>query len=190
MTGTVLAGVWMQDPGSLSSGNSQLLTIFVGIAAAALLMLGVAFVVLAVVALKLEKKITLTIDEVKAKAMPVVATVDTMLRDITPKVKVISQNVAETSHMVRDKVQEFDSTLSGVNQTIRDADQKTRAQVGKVDTLVSTTLERTSAIADTIHSSIRTPVREVAGVVNGFKAGLDVLLNNAKNYGGSGRPRP
>ena len=170
--GTVLTGLWLQDPGALSSGNTQLLTIFVGIAAVALLMLGASFVVVAMVAVRLEKKITPLIDQVKVTAMPVIVSTGTILRDLTPKIKVLSENLVETSHVVRAKVQEFDTTLTGVNETIMDVNEKTKVQVGRVDQIVSTALYRTAAIADMVHNSIRIPVREAAGVVNGFKAGL------------------
>ncbi len=36
-----------------------------------------------------------------------------------------------------------------------------------------------------MQESIRTPVREIAGLVNGVKAGLDVLVGRVKGYGGS-----
>ena len=189
ITGMLILSLLLQDAGSLSSGNSQLLTIFVGIAAAALLMLGISFVVLAVVAVNVGKKVTVTIDEVKAKAMPVIGSANTLLIDLTPKIKVMSANLVETSNVVRAKVQEFDSTLTGVNQTIKDANEKTHQQVGRVDAIVTSTLSRTAAIADTIHTSIRKPVNEVAGMVNGFKAGLDVLMSRAKDFSGPRGPR-
>ena len=189
MTGTLVTGMFLQDSSGLSSGNTQLLTIFVAIAAIALLMLGTAFVVLAVVALKLQKKAVSVIDEVKAKAMPIIGTVNGIVQDIAPKVKSVSENVVEMSHVVRDKVQQFDATLTGINETITDVNQKTKSQVSKVDGMVNTALSRTSALADTIHNSIRMPVREVAGVVSGVRAGLDVLMNRAKELGGSTAPR-
>ncbi len=35
-----------------------------------------------------------------------------------------------------------------------------------------------------VEHAVRVPVREVAGVVNGFKAGLDVLVGKVKGFGG------
>lgn len=187
--GVLMMGLWLQDTGSLSSGNSQLLTIFVGIAAVALLMLGVSFVVLAVVAVNVGKKVTTAMDEVKAKSMPVIASANVIIQDLTPKIKAVSADLVATSQVVRAKVQEFESTLTGVNETIKDANQKTHAQVGRVDSMVTSTLSRTAALADTIHNSIRKPVNEVAGMVNGVKAGLDVLMSRAKDFGGPRGPR-
>ena len=43
-------------------------------------------------------------------------------------------------------------------------------------------------IMATIEHVVRVPVREFAGVVNGLKAGLDVLVGKVK--GGFGRPQP
>jgi hypothetical protein len=49
-------------------------------------------------------------------------------------------------------------------------------------------LNTTTEITDTIQRGIKIPVREVSGLVNGFKAGLDVLVGRAKGFGSySGR---
>ena len=56
--------------------------------------------------------------------------------------------------------------------------------MGRLDNMVSTALSQTAALAETIHDGIRTPVKQVAGIVNGFKVGLDVLLHKAKGFGG------
>jgi hypothetical protein len=74
---------------------------------------------------------------------------------------------------VRSKAQDFDATMTDVNL-------KTRAQVARVDGMVTSVLNTTADIAETIQRGIRIPVREFSGLVNGLKAGLDVLVGRAK----------
>ncbi len=166
----------MQDPGSLSSGNSTLLMIFVAIAAFALLAQAVAFIVMAVGAKKAITRGLAIAEEVRLKAMPLMHDAHEVVRDTTPKLKVITENLVETSHMVRVKAREFDATAGDINV-------KTRAQVARVNNLVTSVLNSTTEVTETIQRGIKVPLREISGVVNGVKAGLDVLVGRAKEFG-------
>lgn len=174
-----LVGVWLQDADSLSSGNSRLLMVFVGMVAIAMSVQALALIIMAIGASKARKRGLEIAEEIRLKVMPVIDGAQEILRDSTPKIKVITDNLVETSHVVRGKAQEFDVTLSDVNH-------KTRAQVARVDGMVTTALTATAEIVATIQHGIRVPVREMAGLVNGLKAGLDVLVGRAKSFG-SGR---
>src|ERR1700733_5783642 len=97
----VMAGMGMQDPDSLSSGNSKLLMDFVAMVAIALSIQAVALIVMAVGAAKARKRGLEIIEEIVAKAMPFIDDAHGMLREKAPKVKVITDNFVETSHVVR-----------------------------------------------------------------------------------------
>ena len=97
-------------------------------------------------------------------------------RDTTPKVKVITDNLVETSHLVRSKAQEFDATLSDLNN-------RTRKQVQNVDGMITSTLTATAEIAGMVERGIKVPMREIAGLANGFKAGMNVLIGRVKGFG-------
>jgi methyl-accepting chemotaxis protein len=112
----------------------------------------------------------------RTKLMPMVESTHEMLQDARPKVKVITENLLETSHVVRSKAQEFDVTAGDVNS-------RTRAQVARVDGMVTSVLNTTSEITDNLQKAIKVPVREFNGLVNGLKAGIDVLVGRYK-----GRP--
>ena len=56
VTGIVISGMWMQDPGSLSSGNSRLLMVFVAMVAIALVAQAIALIVMAIGAAKARKR--------------------------------------------------------------------------------------------------------------------------------------
>jgi methyl-accepting chemotaxis protein len=175
----VMSGMWLQDVDSLSSGNSRLLMIFVGLVALAMLTQAIVFVVFAVLAAKTQKKLMVIAEDLRVKTAPVIEGAQDIIRDAVPKVKIITENLVETSHVVRAKAQEVDVTLSEVNQ-------RTRAQAARVDGMVSSVLTTTADIASSIQKGVQVPVREFQGLVNGFKAGVDVLVGRAKGFGRDG----
>ena len=172
----VMSGMWLQDAGSISSGNSRLLMIFVGLVAVAMVVQAIAVIVMAVGAAKASKRALEMADELRGKITPFIDTTHSLIQDSAPKVKVITENLAETSHIVRRKAVEFDATATEVNM-------KARAQAARVDGMVSGVLDTTSEISQTIQRAVKVPVKEFAGLVNGFKAGLDVLVGRAKEFG-------
>ena len=176
-SGVMTMGMWLQEPGSLSSGNSRLLMIFVGLVAFCMVVQAIVVVAFAVGSIKSQKRLLSIAEELRIKALPVIDSAEDLFHDAVPKLKVLAENLAETSYIVRNKAQEFDATMS-------DANRRTRAQVARVDGMVSSALTATEALGQAIHEGIRVPVKQLAGVVSGFKAGLDVLLNKAKGFGG------
>ncbi|WP_263381764.1 hypothetical protein [Granulicella arctica] len=175
--GGMTLGMWIDDPGALSSGNSRLLMFFVGLVAFCMLIQAIVVVVFALGAMKMNKRLIVIAEEFHKRAIPIITSTESLMAEMTPKIRVITENLTETSHIVRAKAQQFDATLTDVND-------KTKAQVSRVDNLVTTTLMRTAALADTIHDGIRIPVKQVAGIVSGFKAGMEVLMSRAKGFGG------
>jgi hypothetical protein len=175
----VMSAMWLQDPDSLSSGNSKLLMVFVGMVAIALVVQAIALIAMAVGAAKARKRGLEIVEEVRLKLMPIMDNTQSFIQDNAPKVKIITENFVETSHIVRAKAQEFDVTASDLNS-------KARAQAARVDGIVTSALNTTTDVAETIQRGIKVPLREVSGLINGLKAGLDVLVGRAKEFG-SGR---
>jgi len=172
----VMSGMWLQDAGSLSSGGTKWLVVFVGMVAIAMVTQAVALIVMAVGAGKARKRALEIAEEVRMKVMPILDTSHDVIRDSAPKVKIITENLVETSHVVRSKAAEFDATASDLNM-------KTRAQAARVDGMVTSVLNTTAEISDTLQRAVKVPVREFTGLVNGFKAGVDVLVGRAKGFG-------
>jgi hypothetical protein len=172
----VMSGMWLQDAGSLSSGSTKWLVVFVGMVAIAMVTQAIALIVMAVGAGKARKRALEIAEEVRMKVMPILETTQGVLQDAGPKVKIITENMVETSHVVRSKAQEFDATASDLNR-------KTRAQAARVDGMVTSVLNTTAEISETLQRAVKVPAREFAGLVNGFKAGVDVLVGRAKGFG-------
>jgi uncharacterized protein YoxC len=174
----VLSGMWLQETDSISSGNSKLLMVFIGLVAVSMVIVAIAVIIMAVGAAKTRKRVLEILEEVRETAMPVITSTHELIRDTTPKMKIITENLVETSHIVRSKAQDFDATIS-------EANLKTRAQVARVDGMVTSVLNTTADIAESIQRGIKVPIREVSGLMNGFKAGLDVLVGRVKSFPGT-----
>jgi len=153
-----------------------LLMWFVGMVAVALVIQAIVVVVMAIGAAKASKRAFEIVDDLRTKIGPVLETTQSVFHDVAPKVKIITENLAETSHMVRNKARELDATASELNM-------KTRAQAARVDGMVTSVLNTTAEISETLQRAVKVPVRELTGLVNGFKAGVDVLVGRAKGFG-------
>ena len=169
-----LLALQVQSSGSVN--RETLLVIFVGIIALFFLALIVGLVAAALYALKLKRDVLKAIDSVKAtvqaKAYPVVASTNEFIREMSPKIKSITEDAVEISHTVRAQVTDLDSTLSDVTA-------KARAQAERVNGMVSSTLNTTSNVVSSVERGVRLPFREMAGVLAGIKAGWDVLTQPA-----------
>jgi methyl-accepting chemotaxis protein len=170
----MILGMWMQESGSISAGNSRLLMFFVGMVAIAMLVQATVVVVAAIGAAKARSRVLAIVEEVRSKTMPVIDSAQGVLRELHPKVRVITDNLVETSHVVRAKAQDFDATISDVNN-------RARAQTERVDDMVSSILDTTAGIANTVQRSVTVPVREFHGIMSGLKAGIDTLVGRGKN---------
>jgi hypothetical protein len=168
--------MWLQDPDSLSSGNSRLLMIFVAMVAIAMVAQAIALIIMAIGAGKARKRGLEIAEEVRLKLLPIISSTHDLIAENAPKVKIITENFVETSHVIRSKAQEFDVTASDLNA-------KTRAQAARVDGMVTSVLNTSAEVADTVQRGVKIPLREVSGLINGLKAGLDVLVGRAKGFG-------
>jgi methyl-accepting chemotaxis protein len=178
----MLAGMWLQETDSISSGNSRLLMVFIGLVAVSMVIVAITVIIMAVGAAKTRKRVLEIAEEFREKGMPVITATHELIRDTAPKIKIITENLVETSHVVRSKAQDLDMTITEVNA-------KTRAQVARVDGMVTAVLDTTSEIAESIQRGIKVPIREVSGLVNGLKAGLDVLIGRVKSFPGGAKAR-
>ena len=170
----------------ITDTQGTLLTIFVGVIAVCVLGITLALVGVAIGALRAKAAATKKIQEeiqkarpmiaaARARVEPLVASTTDLVRELSPKVKTITEDVAELSHMVRAQMTDLDSTISEVTS-------KARSQVNRVNGMVSSTLDTTTDVVSTLERGIRAPIREVSGLVAGLKAGLEVLTTR--------RPRP
>ena len=132
------------------------------------------------------------VKEITAKTNALITDLSPAIVGITQKINSISGHVEEISVMTRNKVLEFGPTISAANetaalanQTVRatllDANEKTRAQVNRVNVMITEAIDATAKIVKAVEHGITQPAREVSGFVSGAKVTFEHL---AKTYGG------
>ena len=168
MTTAVLA---LQTASGMAD-RETLLVIFVGIIAICVLGLTLGLVGALIALLKVKKDAERAVERLKeqamAKAQPLINQATVVMREATPKVRTVAEDLAEIVHVVRAQVTDLDSTLS-------DATSKARSQVDRVNGMLTSTLDTTAEVVSNLHNGIRVPIREVSGVLSGLRAGLGVL---------------
>lgn len=167
--GAVLSGIWLAG-----MDTDKWLMIFVALVALAMVVQAITVIVLAVGAVKARKRVLEIVEDLRGKVTPLISVTHEMVRDNAPKIKTITDNLEHTSHLVRKQATEL-------NATATEANAKTRAQVARVDGMVSSVLDATSDAAKMLQNAVRIPVREFSGLVHGLKAGIDVLLGRKKD---------
>jgi methyl-accepting chemotaxis protein len=179
-----MLAMWLQGTDAVSDINTDLLTVFVGLVALAMLVQAIALAVLAARSVKAIKGLTDTVDELKQKALPLIdsatqisRTAESLVTETAPKVRAMADNLLETSDLVRDTAQHFEETLA-------DANLRTQRQVARVDGMVSTALTATVEVAEAISNGIRGPVQKIAFIAGQARRFAEGLLSGFKSYAG------
>jgi methyl-accepting chemotaxis protein len=92
-----------------------------------------------------------------------------MLVELRPKVESLIADVSESTAMVRTQLGRLDATVS-------DVVDRARLQVIRADDMLSRTLDRVEQTTEMVHSSVISPIRHVAGMIQGLTAGLEYLV--------------
>ena len=170
--------LWQSNSG-LSGRDVHLLMIFVAIIAGALVLQALFFGVAAVFASKLLLKLGDVAERVEERTGPFLTKSTELLDDVTPKLRSISNNVEQMSYTVRAKCDEVGETLTQLNRTIVDANNRTRTHVARVDGIVSDALHTTEQVSHVVQEGIRVPVKQMAGIIAGLKVGLETFVKRS-----------
>ncbi|HSY71423.1 MAG TPA: hypothetical protein VK798_04245 [Alloacidobacterium sp.] len=107
-------------------------------------------------------------DQVKQHLVPTIAMTRNLVEDISPKVKIITSNLVEASGSLRSQAEHINKTVAGV------ADMA-EAQASRVDEMATAVLDGLTQATAAVQHGITTPLKQVTGVLNGLRAGFDVL---------------
>jgi hypothetical protein len=157
--------------------NSQiLLLIFVAIAAISILMQAGFTVAMFVGARKAQKKIIGLADDVRLHALPAIIASREMIQDLTPKIRVITENLAATTTTLRAKSDQVGGLVSDVTN-------RAQVQASRVDGMVKVTLDQLTMAVHAIEHGVAVPLRQANGILNGLRAGVDVLRKKTPSEG-------
>jgi methyl-accepting chemotaxis protein len=152
--------------------NSQLvMTIFVIVAAVALILQLVTLFLLYLAMRKTTTRLEGIAGRLETQSTPILATAQTILDDAQPKISEITSNLAESTAMMRARVAEMaEATTEIVGRA--------RLQAERIDEFVGNTIERIEITSEVLQQSVLSPVRRVQAILQAVAAGLSVLRSN------------
>jgi hypothetical protein len=152
----------------MDNSTQTLLVIFIAVAAVSILLQACFTVGTFIAARKAQKKIMALADDVRLHALPIIVSSREVIQDISPKLKIITENLTATSATLRTKADQ-------IGELVGDVTGRAQVQASRVDGMVKGTLDQLTYAVQAIEHGIAAPVRQVNGVLNGLRAGVDVL---------------
>lgn len=122
-------------------------------------------------ALKRAEKLSAMAEE---HAIPALISAKNLVDAVAPKLKIAAENVAATSETLR-------AESKHVTETLDDVLRKTEAQAQRVDEMITGTLNAVADATASVQRTVTAPVRQVHAVLNGLRAGLDVLRSRHRD---------
>src|SRR5947199_6935409 len=113
----------------------NLLTIWVAVSAAAIVLRAGVLVALYLAVRKSSARMELLATEVKSKVLPTAELAHSMLIELRPKLDTLVTNASDTSTMLRKQMERIDAT-------VHDVLDRTRLQVIRADELINRTMDK------------------------------------------------
>jgi len=156
----------------VDNSTQTLLVVFIAIAAISILMQAGFTIAIFLGARKTQKKITALTDDVRLHALPAIISSRELIQDLTPKLKSITENLSATTATLRSKTEQ-------IGVVVGDVTAKAHVQASRGDGIVKGTLDQLTVAVQAIEHGIAVPVRQVNGIINGLRAGVDVMRSKA-----------
>jgi hypothetical protein len=117
---------------------------------------------------RLQNKVEQILDPMMEHALPLIASSRLTLDELSPKLKIITNNLVEVSDTLKHE-------SHNIKGSVDDVLEKTRAQTARVDEMVSGTLDGITHASAVIQHGIEVPLRQLSGIFNGLRAGFGTL---------------
>ena len=112
--------------------------------------------------------------EVHGRALPVLASAETILNDARGKIDVVMNNLVSTTGTLKTQMDRLDATVN-------DIVDRTRLQVIRADDIVTRTLDRVEDTGELVQRTVVSPVRQVSGIVQGLSVGISAFLSQTRS---------
>jgi hypothetical protein len=153
--------------------NETIITIFVIVAAAAIVIQAGILFGLFLSFKKTTERVETIAKTVEAKAIPLLDSAKTILDENGPRLKEITQNLSETTSTLKTQMNRVDATLN-------DLLDRTRLQVIRVDDMVSRTMDKVEETTEMLQSTVVNPVRKLTGIMQGLSVGLGAYIQRRR----------
>jgi len=151
------------------------LTAFVVVTAIAVVIQMGVLVALFVSVRKTSAQVLTLADSIERRAVPALDAANSILVDSRGRMTEMVANLAAISSSLRSQVDRFDSTFS-------DAMERTQLQVIRADNLVTRTMDHVEETTEVLHEGVITPVRRMAGLVQGLTVGIDTFFKLTRRF--------
>jgi len=153
--------------------TENLLTVFVGLAALAIIIQMGVLIALLISSRKASERLQRVSKEMEENLLPMIRDTKILLAESTPKVRELLDNLIVLSAIVRQDAERISSTANEITDRVRQ-------QAARADELVTRTLNRVEETTANVQHAISSPIRQVSGVLNGVAAGLAEFLGSRK----------
>jgi methyl-accepting chemotaxis protein len=124
------------------------------------------------------------LNEISKKAeehvVPVLQSTRSLLEEVSPKLKVAAQNALEVSQTAREVSQTVKAETARVAVSVDELMEKALVQADRVDEMVTATLNTVAHVTSTVQKTVSGPVRQVNALLNGLRAGFEVLRSKER----------
>jgi hypothetical protein len=142
--------------------------IFTAISSISVLVQAGAIIGIFVATRRTKRKLDALSEDFRIHVLPTISTSRALIEDLSPKIKVLTSNLVESTNSIRNITGE-------ANGVVRDVVSRVHTDVERVDGAVQGTLDQIHQASDTIRHGFAVPLRQVNGLINGIRAGLNVL---------------
>ena len=149
------------------------LTIFIIIAAAAIVLQALAMFGLYKVMRRIEGDVTGIRADVNRRIDPLAESLTQIVADSRDPLRSITADLAEVARVLRERT-------GSVDEVLDDLLDRFRLQVIRFDQTITDVLERVDKTTATVQRNIIGPVSEVSAILKGVQAGLDFFLSRRR----------
>jgi hypothetical protein len=153
--------------------DNTLLTIFIAVTAAAVLLQMLILAGMFFAMRKTSAKVESLADEVKTKVLPTAELAHSMLSDLRPKIETLVDNVSVTTTALRTQMERVDATLT-------DIVDRTRLQVIRADEFVTGTMDKLEETREAVQRTVVSPVRQISGLMHGLSVGVEAFFSRRR----------
>jgi hypothetical protein len=126
------------------------------------------------------KKVNAFSEKAEEHVLPVLVSTRSLLEEVSPKLKVAAQNALEVSQTAREVSATARTESAKLAAALDDVLQKAAVQTDRLDEIVTSALTSVAYATAMVQRAVATPMRQVAALLNGLRAGFDVLRSKER----------
>src|ERR1700746_727802 len=153
--------------------DTTLLTIFIAVTAAAVLLQAGILAGMYFALRKTSAKVETLAEEVRTKVLPTAELAHSMISDLRPKIDTLVDNVSVSTTVLRTQLERIDATLT-------DIVVRTRLQVIRAAEFGTGTMDKIEETRDAVQRTLVSPVRHISGLMHGLTVGVEAFFSRRR----------